>query len=510
MSNGREALRVHACLVEEHNGMKRWFGVLLAAAVASAAMAQAPFTIVSPRNYNPDTKSPVVREKVVLRFPKGSVPSGGYIGIFMGKTRGDRVLDEKFIEATVPVPNGRFLEYTLDTKGRNLPDDLYTIRAVLYVDFSDRPREIGQTQVNVRVGNTSTIRVPENGWRLRYGFRPGTQSSYTVQRRISVAAISSVQNSLGGRATEAEVQNDTIRMLYAVDSVLGNGDAILRLQPLPERGKDHAWVITTGNDQPEKYYFWEMAPIYLRVTGTGMPVFGAVPSAIGSSDFVPLGASGGTRVDLYAALALPTLPSKPVKPGDSWQGRFLQSNLDLEKRLEQQDIFEKIPARGEFLGVEFEMGRPCAKMRYSLTQSNRTRQGQQLQAQGREMTGDERQAIEETFWFALDTGQVVKSIRTITIDTRVAPNLGTQTGNQGGAAPAGGSPAGIDSQGASGSRQTQSSRQANSAGLGAARGGSGEQNARGGQPGGRGQGFGSQQQAQLMRYRIGYTFTLER
>src|SRR5438105_2316276 len=60
--------------------MKRLFGTLALSAVIGAAFAQAPFTVVSPRNYNPDTNSPLSREKVVIKFPKNSIPSSGYVG----------------------------------------------------------------------------------------------------------------------------------------------------------------------------------------------------------------------------------------------------------------------------------------------------------------------------------------------------------------------------------------------------------------------------------------------
>ena len=121
--------------------MKRLIGILALGSLIGAAFAQSPFTIVSPRNYNPDTNSPLVREQVTIKFPKNSLKGGtGYIGIFMGSTRGDKVEGEKFIEATVPPIVGDYYVYTLDTKARGIADGMYTIRAVLYVDFTDRPR----------------------------------------------------------------------------------------------------------------------------------------------------------------------------------------------------------------------------------------------------------------------------------------------------------------------------------------------------------------------------------
>src|SRR5690242_9699237 len=57
--------------------MKRWFGLFIVACAASAAVAQAPFTIVRPADGSK------VREKVHILIPKSSIPPGGYIGLFL-------------------------------------------------------------------------------------------------------------------------------------------------------------------------------------------------------------------------------------------------------------------------------------------------------------------------------------------------------------------------------------------------------------------------------------------
>ena len=78
-------------------------------ALAVGAFAQANFTIVRP------VDNSRVREKVKILFPKGSVPPGGYVGIF---------LNGQLIDAVVPQTQGKYQQYILDTKGRGLPDTL--------------------------------------------------------------------------------------------------------------------------------------------------------------------------------------------------------------------------------------------------------------------------------------------------------------------------------------------------------------------------------------------------
>src|SRR5580704_5902224 len=109
--------------------MKRTFGSLAMGAIAAAAMGQANFTIVRPGN---DSH---VREKVHILFPLGSIPPGGYVGIF---------LNGQLIDAMVPTGHGKNQEYVLDTKARGLPDTKPgkpdRLEAKLYVDYNDQPR----------------------------------------------------------------------------------------------------------------------------------------------------------------------------------------------------------------------------------------------------------------------------------------------------------------------------------------------------------------------------------
>jgi len=129
--------------------MKRWIGSLVLSGLASAVMAQAPFTIVRPADGSR------VREKIHVLIPKGSIPSGGYVGVF---------LNGHLIEAVVPPLVGKYYEYVLDTKGRGIADTLPgktdKLELVLYADSDEKSRIVDRSSVDVKIGNEANIASP--------------------------------------------------------------------------------------------------------------------------------------------------------------------------------------------------------------------------------------------------------------------------------------------------------------------------------------------------------------
>ena len=386
----------------EHVRMKRWIGSLMLAGLASVVFAQAPFTIVRPSD------GAKVRETVHVLIPKGSIPDGGYIGVFLGG---------KFLEATVPPLKGKFYDYALNTKALGLPDTEpgkpLKLELVLYVDYNEKSRIVDRTSVDISIGNQANIPVPSAGIKLRYTFVPGTRLVYRLEQKVSVSPISDVDNSNGGRAAEFTADGEAIRVGYEVMNSYGDGDGLLRVQPLPEKGKDYA--LLTAGDQPQKKYFdYEMAPVYMRIHATGQEVFGSIPG------YIPLEGSsgGGTYTDLLGSFPLPTLPTKPVHVGDSWQSQFQEGVINLEKWHEVESVVEPFAARGEFVDTEWEGGHPCAKIKHSIEAGTSTKEGKKLKAQGAAFS-DDKISLEETIWFAMDTHQVLRVDRDISIDRKV-------------------------------------------------------------------------------------------
>ena len=403
--------------------MKRPITSLTLMAFAVGAFAQANFTIVRP------VDNARVREKVKVQFPRGSVPPGGYVGIF---------LNGQLIDSMVPKGSGKYLTYILDTKGRGLPDSAPgkpdRLEAKLYVNYNDQPRIVSTSSRDVSIANVASIRIPNAGFKLRYRFQPGTELVYRLVQQVTVDTISESQNKLGGRPAELPLEYETLRMKYAIDNAYPNGDGLVRMQAMPEKGKDYA-ILTTANSQtPKKFRDNEMASIYMRLTSTGKEVFGSIPTWFGFE-----GTNGaGNRTDLYAAFPLPSLPEKSVRPGDSWQTRFQDGKIDLKKLHSQTSVVDGSLARGEFVGVEWEMGHPCAKLHNSIAAGQRSDSDRKLKKNGASF-GGENIKVDETIWFAMDTRQVIKVVRDETTETK-------QAGGAGGGSPfgpgAGGGPGG--------------------------------------------------------------------
>jgi hypothetical protein len=207
------------------------------------------------------------------------------------------------------------------------------------------------------------------------------------------------------------------------------------MQVVPDKGiknREYSYVTTSGADGPAKFYPENMASIYMRISPTGREVFGAVPEYFGLE-----GNTGvGTRLGLYASYPLPTLPSKGVKPGDTWGANFQLGALDLQNLYTQKSVVEIVPARGELIGVEWEMGHPCAKIRNTIADGTSSKRVDSKTAKAGDQISDRKVSLEETIWFALDTGVVIKYFRDITVEGKA--NFGFTSGGAGGAGPQGG------------------------------------------------------------------------
>jgi len=427
--------------------MKKWIGSLILAGLTTVVFAQAPFTIVRPAD------GAKVRETVHVLIPKGSIPDGGYIGIFLGG---------KFLEATVPPVKGKFYDYALDTKKLAIadtePGKPLKLELVLYVDYEKNSRIVDRTSVDINVGNQASIPIPNSGLKLRYSFVPGTKMIYRLDQQVSVSEISESQNSLGGKPAEFTQDGETIRLAYEVMNSYGDGDGLLRIQPLPEKGKDYA-LLTAGSDtSPKKYMDYDMAPIYMRIKSTGQEVFGSLPL------YTPMeGSTGGQSVvtDLFATYPLPTLPTKSVHVGDSWESSFQEGALDMTQPYEVDTLVESFPARGEFVNTEWESGHPCAKIKHSIAAGTSTSKGKKLKAEGASFS-DDKISLEETIWFALDSHKILKVVRDETIERKVqnatasvgAPGMGGAPGMPGGGMGRGPSFAGAGSSGGGGKSET--------------------------------------------------------
>ncbi|HWP32091.1 MAG TPA: hypothetical protein VNK96_10275 [Fimbriimonadales bacterium] len=380
------------------------------------AYAQAPFTIVKP------AEGQTVREVIKIVLPKGSVPRGTYIGVS---------LDGKFIEATRPVYDKKLdaLVYALDSKAHRIADGKHTIALVLYAQQDGKPIVADRTEVTVNVDNTPDIKIPKDGIQVNYKFKKGMTSIYRLDVLQLVSTLTEAKNRMGGKAAEFPVGIESSRFLVAVDDVKPDGSGLVRIQVLPNPGKDYA-VISVGGKPPAKYTSETFAPLYRLIKPNGAEVYADAPT------YFPVEGQTGTfnPHEIYLLLPLPQLPTDKVKPGDRWQTAILFNN-DLEEILKTGKSVVKIPARGEFVGVEWERGKPCARLKYSLELAERAKETDVLELQGREFKFNEKLRFVEDVWVSLDDGKLVR------MDSLIEADFKVPVGSTGGAA-AGGAQAG--------------------------------------------------------------------
>jgi len=374
--------------------MKRFILSLGIAGAAHLAIAQAPFTIVRPAD------NAKVREDIRVLIPKNSVPKTGYVGFF---------LDGKFLQAVAPNLSGRYYEYLIDSKKTGMTDGKHNLEAVLYVDYSDEPRIVDRSSINVNVSNQANINIPREGLSIRYHFKPGQAIPYTVLQRIDQSRISVNAAALGDPTNSGIADYEKIRMIYNVDNVYDNGDALLRLQAEPLKNKTYAMYTPDGKLSPQVFWPEDMTPLYMRTSNTGNEVFGSVPDSLPFEGF-----RNRTTVkteSFYADWPLPTLPVKRVQPGDVWQTRFQVAKSDLKNRTAGNSIVDALPARGEFSNVEWEMGHPCAKIVNTIVSGPPNKKSGRV-------------SMTETVWYAIDKKAVIKVVRDEQFDSAPSSAVG--------------------------------------------------------------------------------------
>ena len=422
--------------------MSKFFGVVFGLALTGLILAQGTFTIRRP------VDGATVREDVAVRIPKDSIKDGAYIGVY---------INGKFIEAVLPPIEDDDYVYRLKSKARGIPDGDMEIEIVLFMDFADRAEIVERSSVRVTLDNYTSIKIPEDGFKLRYKFVQGKEMVYHHTITQSIGMLSQALAQSGSRLGVFPQETEEFSMIYVPDVVEDMGDhfeAVLRMQGLPDKGSNYLWLTLLGDTEPTKYYDFQMHPVYMRISDVGREVFGAAPPY-----FAMEGTAGESRrLDLYAVAPLPMLPSKNVLPGDTWSSGHLFSSLDLDNLAEIEKVTTALTARGELVGVEWQNGIQCAKVRVIITAGNREI------AQVRNLNQQPGEALslklENLYWFALEGGFMVRSESTMTQEMIIT--VGSAAGGGVGGGGGGGRP-GVDPTGGGGGRP----------GVGSAGGGSG-------------------------------------
>lgn len=399
--------------------MNRIFILALAIATTVSSWAQGAFTIRRPFD------GASVRETVGIRIPKNSVPDGGYIGIYV---------NGKFVEATLPEIDGEDYVYKWNTQAKDptsgaakWSDGPAKVEAVLFVDNNGKSQIVNRTSVNIKLDNTSSIKVPTDGIKLRYKFTPGVERVYSFNVIQDVSTISQAQAQLGGRAPKTTTDEAKVRILYATDNAYSGKagkEGLMRIQMLPDKDKATATIVPPGQTSERIITSDLMAPFFMRITDVGREVFSSIPIYFGLD-----GRNGaGADLSFYPILPLPILPTKPVKPGDAWQSSQLFGAVDFATAFETEKITVAVPARGELEGVTWYKGMPCAIIHTVISLGpndlKNVKNLNQVKGQASNVK------LEGRTWFAIDRGAVARMEVEISQESLVettaasAPNRG--------------------------------------------------------------------------------------
>lgn len=400
--------------------MKRLVTVLAFATAACAAFAQS-FTIISPRD------GQRVREVVEVTFPKDSVPAGSFIGVSV---------DGKFVEAVVPDLDTErgVLVYKMNTKAMGIQDGERTLSVARYQRTGSGTAVTDRSEVKVIVANLPEIKVSEDGLSLRYKFRPGARWTYSLRIGLDQAMMTEAQNRMGGRAAQRPVFEERSRMLFAIDDVKPGGLGLVRSQLIPYAGEDKDYLYITISGQPGQQVIHKnlFAPVYRLLTTTGVEEYADAPHWQGF-----FGTSHrSVERSVYSFMSLPILPTQPQRVGDAWTGSIAIPASSLERVHQEGRSHELLRARGVFEAVEYEQGRQCAKIRYTVELAERGADSDTLEIAGREFRANERLRWQQVFWLDLNEGFIVRSDITFTADVRIdVPTTaqGAAAGGPGGA-----------------------------------------------------------------------------
>lgn len=386
--------------------MKSLITVFVFIASASVGFSQ-HFTIISPR------EGQKVREVVSLTFPKDSVRAGSFIGISV---------DGKFLEAAVPELDEKagVLVYKLNTKALGIKDGERTIGAVRYQNVGGTTMITDRSEVKVMVVNYSDIKVPEEGLLLRYKWRPGSNWVYSETVEVDQAMMTEAQNRMGGRAARLPIHQEHSRLGISVEDVKrgakGNlGLVRARILPYKGEGKDYTFVTIGGETAPRVIHESKFASVYRLLTETGLEEYADTPvwhGFFGTSQ-------GNVREYVYNFMPLPILPEQPQRIGDSWTGSIAIPAASLERVEKEGKANELMKARGVLEGVEWELGHPCAKIRYTVEAAERLPDSETLHIAGREFRANERLRWQQVFWLDIEQGFIVRTDISFTADVKV-------------------------------------------------------------------------------------------
>ncbi len=354
------------------------------------ACAQAPFTIVRPKN------GASVREKVEFRVPKNSVSENSYLIL---------KIDDQFQYAIARQALGEDTEHLIwawDTKKEKIADGPHKIELELWetAGATTQARLVDRTSVSVTISNMIQG-VPATGIPLAYKWRPSQILDY--HQNYMIKSITEARRTGTTIADETDLDIRTKIQGVVVDR-RPEGFMFSWIPMLPIRLAIGDSVNYLNEDQ--------LAATYWRVDGTGYNDIGF--EVLGQEWYY------ATFVDL------PRIPKRNYSVGDSWATGFIAVDPTNTQTSLADRIVLATTGTAKLTSFEWERGYKCARIEITplMTPPNLSIGG----------TAFQRVKISRLVWFAYDIGAVIKQ------ETRVEMERASREGVGAGAEGSGPAP----------------------------------------------------------------------
>src|SRR5579872_2020189 len=364
---------------------------------AGLSPAHAQFTIRRPKD------GTTVREKQRIEIPRASIHAGGFVALYV---------DDQFIVAVPPEEQEeggaqKPFTYIWDTKGSGVSDGEHTIRAVLYEPIggssaaSAGVNEVARTEVRLNVANK--INDGPSAVLLRYRYHEGDNLEYS--RNGTAFAIGALSET--GKIGDENLGSVKGTLRLAVED--SRYDRAMQSSIYLVRNKLTSLSILNGSEeqvfepsQLSNSRYQELLPDGRVEYETG--------DKTGTAEFTSLG------LPVNNTLELPLLPTLEVSVGSEWKTQNQRIDIPGLSPSKQP----RVTLTNKLQDLEWEGGRRTAKI-------HQTYEGplkEKMVQFGPVEVSAPQVKFARDIYVAYDSGLLVRSTRSLTIEGRTTSPVG--------------------------------------------------------------------------------------
>ncbi len=357
------------------------------------AQSSSPFTIRRPKD------GTTVREKLRIEIPRDSIHAGGFVALYV---------DDKFIVAVPPEEqeegsSNKTFTYIWDTKGSGVSDGEHTIRTVLYepVDKSSGVNELAHSEVRVNVANK--INDGPSALLLRYHYREGDNLEYSRDgTAVAIGALSET-----GKIGDENLGSVKGTLRLAVED--SRFDSAAQSSVYLIRNKLMSLSILNGSQEQVFEPSQLSNSMYQELLSDGRVQY-ETGDKTGTSEFTSLG------LPVNNTLELPLLPTLQVSVGSEWKTQNQRIDIPGLSPSKQP----RVTLTNKLQDLEWEGGRRTAKIHQTYEGPLKEKQ---VQFGPVEVDGPQVK-FSRDIYIAYDSGLLVRSVRSLTIEGRTTSPVG--------------------------------------------------------------------------------------